>query len=200
MVLLLLIFGTILVGINSKMNNKIKGNKLLGMTNRGVTLIELILYVAIFVVFITGVVTYGIQTINIREKIRVEQDVIFNARLVAKRIAFEIRNASSIISVTPTSITLGSADSSRNPVTIAKSGTRLVISWDTSANCPTATPCNLTSNDVVVNSLAFSNMSDGGAKSASIKYAFTMSRLNPGGRSEWSYTQSMSGNAELRSK
>jgi hypothetical protein len=167
----------------------------------GITLVELILYVALFMIFITGVVTFGIEIIGIRAKARVQQEVIHNSRAVAKRIAFEVRNASAINSVTATSISLANADTNRNPTVITKSGNRITISWgSTGPPCPLASPCFLTSSDVNVNEMTFTNMSDGGANSASVKFALTISSVNPGGRKDWSYSQSMIGNAELRSK
>lgn len=171
-----------------------------GSDERGITLIELIIYVALFMIFITGVVTYGIQTILVQEKVRSQQEVIYNSRMLARRIAFEIRNASAINSVTATSISLASADGARNPTVIAKSGNRITIGWDGSVTCPTATPCFLTSSGVNVDSLTFTNMSDVGGKTSSIKYAVTISRVNPSGRKEYDYTQSMVGNAEMRGK
>lgn len=168
--------------------------------DKGITLVELILYVALFMIFITGVVTFGIEVIGIRAKARVQQEVIFNARLAAKRIEFEIRNASAINSVSATSISLANADSTRNPTIISKTGSRITIGWDGSATCPTATPCFLTSSDVNVSSLSFTNMSDVGNKSASISYSLTVNSVNAGGRQEWDYAQSISGSAEVRSK
>lgn len=169
-------------------------------THGGVTLVELILYVALFMIFITGVVTFGIQVIQLRVKSRVQQEVIFNSRMVAKRIAFEVRNASAINTVTAGSISLANSDSARNPTIIAKAGNRITISWGSAGPCPTATPCFLTSSEVSVSNLIFTNMSDAGAKSASIKYALTINNVNPGGRAEWNYAQTTTGNAELRSK
>lgn len=184
----LLIFGMTLVGTIFK------------MTNKGITLIELILYVALFMIFITGVVTYGIQVIGIRAKAGVEQEVIANSRVVAERIAFEIRNASAINSVSATSISLANSDSTRNPTVIAKSGGRITIGWGSVGSCPTASPCFLTSSDVNVNNLAFTNMSDANAKSASIKYAFAISSVNSSSGQQYSYSQSVVGSAEVRSK
>jgi len=172
----------------------------LGKDERGVTLIELILYVALFIIFLTGVVSLGVQTILMRQKASTQQEVIANTRILSKRIAFEIRNASAVTTITPTSITLASADALRNPTVIAKTGDRVTIGWSGAGACPTSSPCFLTSDDVSVDSLLFANMSDGGGKTNSVKYTFTISKVNPGGRSEWNYTQTLTGNAEMRSK
>lgn len=166
----------------------------------GMTFIELILYVALFIVFITSVVTVGIDALGTRSKVRVQQEVIHNVRLAKERISYEIRNASAINSVTATSISLANADTARNPTVISVSANRIMIGWGVSGACTAVSPCFLTSGDVIFSNVMFTNMSDGGNKSSSIKYALTGSHANPDGRSEWSYSQSVIGNVELRSK
>jgi hypothetical protein len=184
------------------MIKKLKNSKKqkLKIMEKGMSLIELILYVAIFMIFISGVVTVGIEVVGLRAKSRVQQEVIFNNRLVTKRIALEIRNASAINSVSAESISLANTDSVRNPTVIAKSGNRMTIAWGASAPCPTTSPCFLTSSKVSVDSLMFTNMSDLGGNSESIKYAITTSSINNGGSKDWWYSQSLTGNSEIRSK
>jgi hypothetical protein len=179
-------------------NQKFKKSKTQNMG--GVTLVEVILYLAIGSIFMIGVVAFGAQVINVRIKSRVQQEVIANSRLVMKRIAVEIRNATAITSLTPQSLSLTYADSARNPTVIAKSGNRITIGWGSAAPCPTSSPCFLTSSKVSVDKLLFANMSDGGGKSVNVKYELEVSKLNPGGRAEWSYTQNSKGSAEVKGK
>lgn len=172
----------------------------LKIEERGVTLMELIIYVAIFMIFVTGVVSFGVQLIGVRVKAKVQQEVIFNSRMISDRIALEIRNASAINSVSANSISLAYLDATRNPTIIAKSGNRLTIGWGSGAPCPTSSPCFLTSSNTSVGSVIFTNMSDGGGKSASIKYSFTINNINTNGGSNWNYSQTINGNAEIKSK
>ncbi len=168
--------------------------------HKGMTLVELILYVALFMIFIGGVVSIGVELITVRVKTRVGQNVVASSRQVMKRIAYEIRNASAINSMTPQSISLATADATRNPVVITKTGNKITIGWTGGITCAVASPCDLTSSDLVVNQLNFVSMSDAGNKSASIKYDLTISNLNNGGREEWNYTKTAIGSAEIRGK
>lgn len=164
------------------------------------TLVELILYVALFMIFISSAVTFGVEAVGVRVKSRVEQNVIANSRMVMKRIAYEIRNASAINSLTAQSISLATTDATRNPVVITKTGSKITIGWGGGTACAVATPCDLTGNEVVVDKLTFANMSDAGNKSASIKFDLTISSVNAGGRQEWNYSKTAIGSAEIRSK
>lgn len=166
----------------------------------GVTLIEVMVYVALIAIFMTGVIAFGAQVSNIRVKSMAQQEVIANSRLVMKRIAVEIRNATGINSLAAQSLSLSYADVARNPTVIAKSGNRITIGWGSGGSCPVSAPCFLTSSKVNVDKLLFANMSDGGGKSVNIKYELQISKLNPGGRAEWNYSQTSKGTAEVKSK
>ena len=166
----------------------------------GMTLVELILYVALFMIFITGAVAYGIEAVSVRVKVRVEQGVITNSRIVMKRLAYEIRNATGINSVTAQSISLATADATRNPVVITKTGNKITIGWTGGVVCAVATPCDLTSSDIIVNQLNFTNINDGTNKSDSIIYTLTMSSVSAGGRQEWNYSKTAMGGAEVMGK
>jgi len=170
------------------------------VSQEGMTLVELILYVALFMIFLTGVVVYGVEAVGVRVKARVEQGVIDNSRLVMKRIAYEIRNATAINSVTAQSISLSTADPTRNPVVITKTGGKITIGWTGGSVCAVANPCDLTSSEVTVEKLLFANMSDLGNKSASVKYELMISNINPGGRQEWTYSKTAVGGAQIMRK
>ena len=95
--------------------------------NKGFSLIEVIIYVGLIGMFITGVVVFAVKSESIRSKVKVEDEVVNTARLVEKRIEAEIRNASGINSVSAQSLSLSNSDSTRNPTIIAKSGNRITI-------------------------------------------------------------------------
>lgn len=167
---------------------------------KGFTLIELMVYMAIFVIFIGGMVMYGIQAMGLKSKTRVEQEVISTSRNIMRRISLEIRNATAINTISAQSLSLATADATRNPVVITKTGTRITIGWGGGSVCAVATPCNLSSNDVSVDKLTFANMSDPGGASVGVKYDLTISRTGAAGGQEWSYTTTDIGSSEVMSK
>ncbi len=169
------------------------------MRNNGFSLVELILYVALLSIIVSSLVIFGVNVVLIRSKIRVEQEVISNARLVSKRINYEIRNASGINSVGPQSISLANINLAKNPTMIAFSNGRVMIGWGSSGNCPTSAPCFLTSSDVTVQSLLFENMSNG-TSPQSIKYEVAVKSELAGTSKSFYYKQYATGSAEVRSK
>jgi type II secretory pathway pseudopilin PulG len=166
---------------------------------KGFSLIELILYVALLMIIVTGLVTYGVDVVLIRTKVRVEQEVIANARLVSKRINLEIRDASALTSVGSQSITLANSDASKNPTVIAFANGRVTIGWGSIGNCPTSAPCYLTSSDVVVQSLVFANLSNG-TSPQSVKYEVAVKAESVGSGKTFYFKEYATGSAEVRSK
>ena len=165
--------------------------------NKGFSLIELILYVAIVSIFITGVAIFGWNVINARVKNRVSQNVVGNIRTVVQRLEIEIRNASSINSMSSGSLSLAYADPTRNPTVIYLSSGRIMIGWGSGGSCPVSSQCPLTSNEVNFTKLIFTNMSSG-SLSANVRFELgATSAVN--GSKEWSYTSFATGSAEIRS-
>lgn len=164
----------------------------------GFSLIELILYVALLTIIVTSLVVFGVNVVLIRSKVRVEQEVITNARLVAKRINYEIRNASEVNSVSANSISLASTNSGKNPTVITFANGRVSIGLGSVGNCPVTSPCFLTSNNVTVQSLLFADMSNVLAKS--IKYEVVVKSELAGASKMYYYKEYATGSAEVRSK
>ena len=164
----------------------------------GFTYIEVILYVAIVGIFITGVVTFGWDIIGIRVKSRVEQEVIDNVRTVVKRVSFEVRNASGINSASGSNLSLSNDDPVRDPTVFSLSGGRVLIGWGGSGDCPVSSPCFLTSADVNVTGLAFTDLSDTGGKSANVIFEVSAQSV-VSGQKDWWYQMSEQSAAEVRS-
>lgn len=170
------------------------------MTNKnGFSLIELILYVALLAIVVTTMVVFGVNVVLIRSKVRVEQEVIANARLASERINFEIRNASGVNSVGAQSISLANSDATKNPTVISFSAGRITIGWGSGGNCPTTLPCFLTSNKVTVQSLIFADMSSGAAPK-DIKYELAVKSEVAGAAKSFYYKEYATGSAQVRSK
>lgn len=167
-------------------------------TNTGNTLIELVLYIGLIAIFISGAIRFSWDMILSSSKSMVQREVNQNLRLSTERISYEIRNAQSINSVTASELCLASQDIARNPTRIYVSGGRLRIAWGGgSINCTSmANDQPLTSNIVTVPSLTFTNLSSG-SSSYNIYYQITVS--STGVREEWQKTASYASTVELRS-
>lgn len=171
------------------------------MKNKGFTLIEMLIYIALITIFIGGAIDFGWNVIYGRVKSRNYEDVTQNLRLAEKRILFEIRNASGINSVASLAICLSNSDATRNPTRIYLSSGILRIGWGggspTCANLTNDVP--LIDNLVNVPSMNFVNLTNGGATTKNIQFSITISLLNPSGRSEYNRTQTFESAAEIRS-
>lgn len=163
--------------------------------SKGFTLIELILYVALLSIFLTGAVLFSWDLIYGRVKSQTHQEVIHNARLVSKRIQFELKNASSITLASGSTLTLATSDTATNPTTIDLSGGRVRIGYGAAGSCPTSSPCFLTSDDVSVSSLTFTDLSNG--NSGNVQYQFTVE--STADRKEWQHSVTYQGSGEVRS-
>ncbi|OGK14255.1 hypothetical protein A3A93_00950 [Candidatus Roizmanbacteria bacterium RIFCSPLOWO2_01_FULL_38_12] len=163
------------------------------------TLIELILYVALISIFISGMVVFAWDFIYSAAKTKVHREVNQNLRLASKRIIYEIRNASQVQSISSSDICLGSATSERNPTRIYSSNGNLHIAWGGgSINCTGMTNDEvLTSNKITVPSLTFSDHSSG-SNSSNIQFSLTVTSF--GARKEWQKSQTYTGTAEVRTK
>lgn len=195
MVQMQLNYGMGLPGIDFEKMTNAKSQKLNWKKEKGFTLIELILYVALSALFMSAAVAFAWDIIYGRVRSYTEQEVNQNMRLAAKRIAYEIRNASAITAA-GSSLTLAMSDSSRNPTVIDLSGGRVRIGYGSSGSCPTTAPCFLTDDLVTASGLSFTNFSSG-LESQHIRFTFTISRT--GGPKAYQETQTYTGSAEVRS-
>lgn len=163
----------------------------------GFTLIELILYVAIITIFIGGAVQFAWDILYGQVKSSVQQEVNQNIRLASQRISYEIRHASSINSVSGSTLSLEmtGVGVSRNPTVFDLSSGQLRIGYGSSGPCPTSSPCPLTSNLVDVSSLTFTNLSSGASKN--IMFDITVDYAN-NTRQEFSESSTYSSSVELR--
>ncbi len=162
---------------------------------RGFTLVEMILYIAIVSIFLTGLVYFTWDIVYGRVRSFTHQEVNQNMRLVTRRVVYEIRNAKSINSISGNSISLEMADPERNPTVISLSGGRVRIGYGTSGQCPAANACDLTSNKVNVTDLIFTDLSSGNSKNVK----FRISIEGVGERKEYQVSETYETSAEIRS-
>lgn len=162
--------------------------------SKGFTLIELIIYIALTSIFIVAAILFAWDIIYAGAKSSVQQELNHNLRFAAKRIAYEIRNAESVNSVTATSITLGMSDSARDPTVIDLSSGRIRIGFGSSGSCPISSPCFLTTDDISITTLNFTDLSSGGSENI----RFSISAETMSDRSEFKSTQIIEGSGEVR--
>lgn len=159
----------------------------------GFTFIELILYLAIVTLVIGALVPFTWNIIGAGAKSATQQEVFSAARYVSERIKYEIRDASGINSVAPTSISLSNSNVSKNPTIIDLSAGKVRVKYGSSA------AVNLNSTDTNVSSLVFTNYTSGDNKTKNIQFTFTLQSNFNTARQEFIETTSIRGSAEVRS-
>lgn len=168
--------------------------------HRGFTLMETILYVAIISIFVGGVILFSWDMVYGNVKSSVQREVMDNLRLASKKIQYEIRNASDVSINSSSSITLTSAEASRNQTLIDLNGGRIRFGYGNSGSCTYASPCYLTSSHVVVTSLTFTNLSNTGSSSKVIRFSINMRYDNNSNRKDWNYQETFTSSAETRGR
>lgn len=171
------------------------------LSRAGFTLIELILYIAIVSIFITGAVLFTWDVVYGSVKSTTQQEVTAVGQLLSKRILYEVRNATAITSLSSSDLCLTSENATYNPTRIYQSGSEIRIAWGGgSSDCTSMTfDESLTSNQVEVVSLSFQDLSSG-PNSAHVKFTTTLRYLNPSARSEWEFEKQFTGSAEVRNR
>jgi len=162
---------------------------------KGVTLLETILYIGIVTIFLSAIIPFAWNIIQGGAKNSTQQEVFTQGQYVADRITYEIRNASDINSVSPTQISLATATPGTNPTIISLNAG--VINMQQGVASPVA----LNSANTKVTSLNFTNYSSLDGKTQNIQFVFTMSAnyVGAGTRQEYNGSVTMEGSAEVRS-
>ena len=168
--------------------------KLSMKNNSGMTLVELILYIALLSIFIGGAITFSWDVIYGRIKSNTQRIISQNLRIVSKRMAYEIRNATAISIPNSSTISLTMSDSSRNPTVFDLSGGRIRIGFGLSGPCPTSSPCFLTSNELTISNLTFTNLSSG----ASTNTQVSITGSTTGSSDEFQGTETYRTSVEVR--
>jgi prepilin-type N-terminal cleavage/methylation domain-containing protein len=167
----------------------------------GFSLIEMILYVAVVSIFISGAVLYAWQAVYGRIKSQVQLDVNYNLNIITSRINYELRNALNVYSLNTSDLCLQVADTAHNPTRLYLSNGEFRVSWGGgSNNCTGMTNDeSLSSSSVDVIGLTFVDLSSALNESKNISYSVTVDSVNPSARQEWDKTQTYSSSVELRS-
>ena len=170
----------------------IKNKKL----HKGLTFVELILYVGLVSIFISGAILFAWDVVYGNAKSNTQRLVTQELRHASERMLYEIRNASGVYSVSEQDLCLSSADPGYNPVHIYVNANRLYIGWgggDTSCASTTYAEA-LTSGFVNVSSLSFSGSS--GNNSIGVQFDLVLSTTSD--RQEFQQSVSLASTGELR--
>lgn len=162
----------------------------------GFTLVELILYIALVSIFISGAVLFAWDIIYGGVKSQTQRNVIQNLRLVSKRISYEIRNASGVVSLSSSDLCLSNTNATYNPTRIYLSGGKLRIGWGGGSCGATTNDEPLTSSNVTVPTLIFTDLSSG-VDSININFSVTVD--STGDRQEYQKSETCTSSIELRS-
>lgn len=166
----------------------------------GLTLIELLLYIAIFSIIITTVVSVAISATAQRVKNNAVAEVDYQGEAVMSYISQTIRNAGSVNSPIANnsagSISVNSATPTNNPTVFdsISDGSRQRIR---SREGSPAVDNYLTNNRVTVTNISFVNSTVSGSLD-SIRIQFTLQYYNPSGRPELNYQKTFYGGVTLR--
>lgn len=163
----------------------------------GYTLIELLLYAAMLSMVLMVVVAFFGTTLEARVKNQSITEVNDQAMAVMDYLTRTIHNASSIttpaVGSSGQTLTLAMADTNLNPTIFSLTGTTpttLQVKEGSGAQTP------LTNDKVQLSNLSFNNLSRPSTPGI-IQITFTLSRVNPASRNEFTYQKNFTTSAEL---
>lgn len=160
------------------------------MSKTGFTLIELLIYIALVTIFISGAILFVWDVIYGREKAYQQQVVEQSARATMARIAYEIRRAQDINSLSSTSIEL---ENGANDTTISLSSGVVQITTEGAGSY------DLTSNQVTVTDLTFTDLSSSDEMTNDIAVSLTVRQAQAGVSEELTAQTTMIESVELNS-
>lgn len=160
--------------------------------NKGFTLIELILYVAVVTIMLTALIPTAWNVIGAGSKGTTQQEVGANARFISEKIKYEIRRASGITSASGSTLSLTNFSPDSTTV-IDLVGGKIRINRNGGG------AVNLNSNDTNVSNLYFTNYTSGDNATRNVQFVFTLNANFSQARQEYQGTITVEGDAELRS-
>lgn len=171
--------------------------------NKGFTLIEVLLYIAIVTVIMSAMMLFAWNVIILGAKNNSQQELYAQARIISERINFEIRNANDINIASSTfdvdlisnpSHQLSLATDAPNNPTLFQ-----VVSGILHIKKGVAGSTALHSNSIVVTSLIFTNYSSIDGKTKHCGYEMTVSRTSSSAAQQYQGTVTLKSSAEVRS-
>ena len=170
-------------------------NQYHGAHKRGVTLVELLLYVGISSSILLLASLLLASILEARVKNETVAEVEGQGRFVMELIVRAARNSRSITAPVPTatgaSLTLNVVSTSQNPTVFSLSSGTIRITEGAGA------PISLTNARVAASALLIENRSRAGTP-GTVRISFTLARVNLSGRNEFNYSRTFTANATLR--
>ena len=165
------------------------------MHEKGFTLVELLLYVAMTTIMVGTISVFLFIILQVRVKNQVINEVEQQGQQVVQRINQVVRNATGItvpsIGVSGASTTLTVTPAGNSPTVFDLSTGALRITEGAGS------PIVLTNARVTVSALTFTNTSRS-AISKDLRVTFTLTAVNSSGRNEYDYTKTFTTSAHVR--
>lgn len=163
-------------------------------TQHGYTLIELLLYIAMLGILLPSVVMFMGAAVETRVKNQTITEVNEQGMAAMDTVTQIIRNANAITApaaaASGAALTVTVPTASLSPTIFDVSGSALRVKEGAAAAIP------LTSNDVQVSNLTFTNLTRSGT-AGTVQVSFTLSYVNNSGRNEYNYQKTFTTTAEL---
>jgi len=161
---------------------------------KGMSLIEMLLYVAIMGILIAGITSFIIFNKKISDRNEAINEVEFQSSEIVEVISQTIRNAKSVtepaFQATGSQLSL-TVDAPDSTIIFGFSSGKVTIKRGT------ASATNLNSDQVAVSNLSFKNLGNA-ETNGSINFQFDATYLNPGNKSELNYAKTFFGSGSLR--
>ena len=138
------------------------------MSQKGFTLIELIIYISIFIVFSLVLTDFFVTLIKVRAQVEARSEVRQNISRALERVAQTVHFASGVNSVSGSTVSLAMPEPLKDPTVFTLTGNALTIQEGASS------PAALTSNKVIVSKLSFVGINNPSPASPSVQIAMTI--------------------------
>lgn len=161
------------------------------MNQKGFTLIELIIYIAIFAVISLVLTDFFITLTKVRAQTEARGEVRQNLARTMERVSQVIRSASGVNSASGNTLSLAMTDSAKNPTIFTVTGNVLTI--QEGASPATA----LTSDKVIISKLSFTSINNPSPAKKSVQVAM-MVDYDAKDRPDYIYSSSATTTAVIR--
>lgn len=165
-------------------------------SQKGFSLVEMILYVAISSVILLALSLFLTSLLSSRLKSQSISDVNDQGLQIMQMVTDSVKNARSVdfpsIGATSTSLSITVADPLLSPTVYDIASGTVRIKEGSNTLIP------LTNSHVTVSSFVFQNISSTSSTDRVVRFSFTIDHNNQNGRNENTYTKSFSGSATLR--
>lgn len=173
------------------------------MNNKGFTLLELVLYIAMVSIVLSAVIPYAWNVVYGGVKSSSQQEVVSNARFISEKIKYYIRNAVSIDNAS-SDFDVNLASDSTKKVTLNADAPDSPVVIDVSTGIArvklgTGATISLNSNDTSVTDLTFSNYSSVDNKTKHLSFSLSVSNNSSVAKEEFRSSITLFGSSELMS-